>query len=147
MHLDLETYVPYLLGAVYNKMSSSASRAYLARFGVGVIDWRVLSMLAIEQDISASRICQVVGLDKAAVSRSITLLERKGAVAGSNGGGRGNPRTLRLTPDGQVLHDRIFILAKDREARLLTGLSLQERAVLTGLLRRLHANLPLLAES
>lgn len=35
---------------------------------------RVLAMLKVESNISANRICQVIGLDKAAVSRALKQL-------------------------------------------------------------------------
>ena len=43
MKLDLDRYVPGLLLWLSNKMSSSASSLYRARFDLGVADWRVLS--------------------------------------------------------------------------------------------------------
>ena len=43
MKLDLDRYVPGLLLWLSNKMSSSASSLYRARFDLDVADWRVLS--------------------------------------------------------------------------------------------------------
>lgn len=46
--------------------------------------------------------------------------------------------TLRLTPEGQQLHDRIFDVAKERERRLLETLSPQELESLLDMLNRIH---------
>lgn len=73
--LDLERYVPALLTFVSNKLAKGASATYLRMFDVGVTEWRVISMLAVEPNITANRICQVIGFDKALVSRSLQFLK------------------------------------------------------------------------
>lgn len=139
--LDLDRYVPFFLTAISNKWSRSASRLYLREFGVGIIDWRVMSMLAVEPDITANRVSQVIGMDKAAVSRSLHALEGRGLVTGD----AERRRRVRLTPEGRAVHDRIIQVALDRERRLLADLSEPEVELLIGLLRRLHARMPALA--
>ncbi|MEH6367507.1 MAG: MarR family winged helix-turn-helix transcriptional regulator, partial [Pseudomonas marincola] len=79
--LNLERYVPALLTFLTNNMSSGASACYRKHFGIGIVEWRVLAMLAVEDHISANRIVQVIGLDKGAVSRSLQMLEREGFVS------------------------------------------------------------------
>lgn len=140
LRLDLDSYVPYLLAVIYNKMSAAASKQYLTTFHVGIVDWRVISMLKIEPNIRAARICQVIGLDKAAVSRSLHQLEEKGFVATTPAPGRGRQKLVRLTPSGDELHDKIYAVAIDRQAHLLRGLASDEVVQLTALLRKLHAN-------
>jgi DNA-binding MarR family transcriptional regulator len=144
--LDLRSYVPYFLTAISNTWSRTSSRLYLDLFGVGVTEWRVISQLAIEPAIAAQRICEVIGLDKGAVSRSVAAL-----VAGGHVAERGDPRdarrqVLELTASGYALHDRLIALATAREQILLADFSPQERAQLTGFLRRLHARLPQLRD-
>lgn len=144
--LDLGGYLPYFLTAISNTWSRSSSRLYLDLFGVGVTEWRVISQLAIEPAIAAQRICEVIGLDKGAVSRSVTVLVAAGHVAE-----RGDPRdarrqVLELTPSGYDLHDRLIALATAREQILLADFSAEERAQLTLFLRRLHARLPQLRD-
>ncbi len=141
--LDLDHYVPFFLTAISNKWSRSSSRIYLRDFGVGVIDWRVMSMLAVEPDITAQRVCQVIGLDKGAVSRSLQALERQGLIAGN----AERRRKVALTLAGRALHDRIIQVALARERRLLADLTPAEIDVLTGLLRRIYARVPDLGES
>ena len=55
--IDIDNYIPYFLAAVNNALSRGASSRYLTDFGVGVTEWRVLSWLATEPGIPASRIC------------------------------------------------------------------------------------------
>ena len=53
--LDLDRYVPALITFIANKLSRSATVVYQKRFGVNVTEWRILSLLAIEPEISAAR--------------------------------------------------------------------------------------------
>ena len=139
--LDLERYVPGLLTFMANKLSRTATTLYGREFGVNVTEWRILSQLAIEPGIPASRICQVIGLDKAPVSRTLSAMEEAGRVAGSADCDDARRRLMRLTPAGRELHDRIIRVALDREERLLACLSAAERETLIALLNRLHGNL------
>ncbi|MBB3273902.1 DNA-binding MarR family transcriptional regulator [Pseudomonas sp. OG7] len=138
--LDLNRYVPGLLGFIYNKMSAGASACYRKEFGVGIIEWRMLSMLAVEEDITANRIAQVIGLDKAAVSRAVQALIKSEHIATKVNPNDGRSVTLSLTAKGFELHDQIITVALEREKRLLGGLSKKEVETLLDLLRRMHGN-------
>ena len=76
--LDLDRYVPALITFIANKLSRSATVVYQKRFGVNVTEWRILSLLAIEPEISAARICHVIGFDKGPVSRTLAGMESAG---------------------------------------------------------------------
>ena len=45
--LHLERYVPGLLAWLSNKLAGDASKVYRSRFGVGIVEWRILSYLAV----------------------------------------------------------------------------------------------------
>ena len=62
--LDLDRYVPAFITFIANKLSNSATGFYQRNFGVNVTEWRIMSLLAIEPGIPASRICSVIGFDK-----------------------------------------------------------------------------------
>ncbi len=138
--LDAERYVPGLITWLANKLSAGASQLYRKRFGLGVIDWRVLATIGSEGGATGARICQVVGLDKAAVSRSFALMEARGLIVVPKPGGRA--RAAELTEAGWEVHDRILALALARQARLLETLSDAERDLLVGLLHRLLQQVP-----
>lgn len=144
--IDFDHYLPFSLTAIANRIARSASRSYLRRFGVGINEWRILSNLRVWPGITANLICQRSGLDKAAVSRSLKLLEDAGMVSASDEGGDMRRRRLKLTDKGNDLHDRLIAVALEREARLLTGFSEMERAMLLGFVARLHENAKLVQE-
>jgi hypothetical protein len=67
--IDLQRYVPAHLTFVANKLGRGAFRNYLRVFNVGVETWCCLVLLAIQQSITAQEVSQILGMDKAAVSR------------------------------------------------------------------------------
>ncbi|CAI8885791.1 MarR family winged helix-turn-helix transcriptional regulator [Pseudomonas chlororaphis] len=138
-HLNLSRYVPGLLTFLANKLATGASHCYRKHFGIGVVEWRMLSMLAVENHITANRICQVIGLDKSAVSRSLQSLETAGYVSSQVDSVDARRYTVSLTANGQALHDRVLKVALERERRLLSDLSPEEVDVLVNLLGRLHS--------
>ncbi len=140
--LNLAHYVTYFFTVLANKLSSGASRLYLKRFGIGIIEWRVMAMVAIEPDIAPARITQIIGLDKASVSRESRRLEEKGYLAVAEDPSNQRRKLLSLTPLGYELHDRIIQVALERERRLLSDLSPDEVETLVDLLQRTTAKIP-----
>ncbi|MCF4010002.1 MAG: MarR family transcriptional regulator [Paraglaciecola sp.] len=135
--LDLERYLPAIVTYLANKLSSGASVCYRKHFGVGVAEWRLLALLKVEQNITANRMSQVIGLDKAAVSRALqSLLERK-AVTYQKDSNDGRSVLVTLTPEGVLLHDQILDVALQREALLLEDLEPEEINQLITLLQKI----------
>ena len=139
MKLDLETYVPGLLLWLSNRVSSSASSLYNEKFGIGVTEWRVLSYFKIYQWSTASKACELMGLDKGAVSRSIAFMVENEWL-------EFRPQGLRkieyhVTPAGNKLHDAVLRLAMAREEALLDGFNTAECAQLISMLKRMLDNL------
>ena len=139
--LDLARYVPGLLTFLANKLSRGASALYQREFGVNVTEWRIMSQLAIEPGIPASRICQVIGFDKGPVSRSLAVMEGKGILTIEVDQADARRRVITLTENGRALHDRIIGVALERERRLLACLSAAERERLISSLNAVHENL------
>lgn len=139
--LDLERYVPALITFIANKLSRTATQTYQSRFGVNVTEWRIIALLAIEPAISASRICSVIGYDRGPVSRTLASMEKRGLVSITSDPKDARSHRISLTVRGQDIHERIIVVALQREARLLGCLSASERQTLIGLLARVHGNL------
>jgi len=116
------------------------SRRYRRTLDIGVMEWRVLALLAVEAQASPARIGEVAGVDKSVVSRAVTALERKRLVSVTVGQAGGRQTQLSLTSEGQVLHDRGIVGALAAETRMLEGFSDSERAQLVDYLKRLTAN-------
>lgn len=139
--LDLERYVPALLVFISNKLTHGSAPVYRRRFGVGVSEWRVLAMLAVEPRIPAQRICQVIGFDKALVSRVVRQLAARGLASVLPDKRDSRRSFIALTAKGRKLHDRVLAVALERERILLSDLAPGEVDQLIGLLHRLHARI------
>src|SRR5882724_13114885 len=139
--LDLDRYVPAFVTFIANKLSNSATALYQRNFGVNITEWRIMSLLAIEPGIPASRICNVIGFDKGPVSRNLSMLQKRGLVVIRTAPDDGRTHTISLTARGRAIHDKVIVAALERERRLLSCLKKDEREVLIDLLRRLHENL------
>lgn len=139
--LDLERYVPAFVTFIANKLSNSANAFYQGNFGVNVTEWRIMSLLAIEPGIPASRICHVIGFNKGPVSRTLAAMQERGLIAIRIDPEDGRTHSISLTARGHAMHDKIIVVALERERRLLSCLDKNEREVLIDLLRRLHDNL------
>ena len=55
-------------------------------------------------------------------------------------------RSMKLTEKGDELHDRVILVALERETRLLTGFTPLERAQLLSFVTRLDENMPLVQD-
>jgi DNA-binding MarR family transcriptional regulator len=139
--IDLDRYVPAFVTNIANKLSNSATSAYQRNFGVNVTEWRIMTQLALEPGIPASRICQVIGFNKGPISRTLAVMQKRGLVTIRTDPNDGRTHSISLTAKGRGIHDKVIVVALEREKRLLSCLKADEREMLIELLRRLHDNL------
>jgi DNA-binding MarR family transcriptional regulator len=141
--LNLNNYVPALLIWLTNKLSSDASRSYRAWYGLGVTEWRVLAYLGVYENGTAAKICKLIGLDKAATSRSIVTLKERRLIRTKQLKGR--EVELTITESGREKYENILTVALPREEALLNGLSQVERKALISMLHTMLGNLDAVA--
>jgi DNA-binding MarR family transcriptional regulator len=140
--INLERYVPAYLIWIANKLSRGSSQHYLNLFGVGAEVWRCMVLLAIHDTVSAQQVSQIIGMDKASVSRCFKVMAEKKIITLELEPSDGRIRLARLTVHGRHVHDQILGIALAREKELLAVLSASEQETLIQLLKRLHENLP-----
>lgn len=108
---------------------------------VSASEARALIELLVARGIAQGQLAELLGLEKSTVSRLAAGLERKGWIR--RGRDDGNHRYVRLylTPQGQLVADRMWQAWQSRQARILAALSPEERAGLAvglrGLVREL----------
>lgn len=138
--LDIQTYVPYFLASVNSALSRGASKRYLDQFGIGIVEWRVVAMLAIEPRITASRVCEVVAMDKGAASRALTRLQDLGYVDFDAPARDPRKKIWWLNDRGYDLHDDLLTLALERERQLLDGVASDDLEAFLRVMRILRRN-------
>lgn len=137
---EIEEYVPALITWLYHKTAVNASRLYRQRFGVNLAEWRIIAYLGIHGKGTNAEICDYIGLDKAAVSRSILSLKSRAYIATKPRNGR--DIEVCLTPQGLRLGHRILAAALDIEETLMHGISAKDRRALIRTMAAMLRNLP-----
>ncbi|TPE51682.1 MarR family winged helix-turn-helix transcriptional regulator [Amaricoccus solimangrovi] len=139
--LAVDNYPPFLLNVVSNAWQRMTAAIYRTRFDLGIVEWRVISMLAIEPRITANRICEVLRLDKSAVSRALGQLLAKGHVHFEAQPSDPRKRRWWLSMSGRRAHDELLTIALDCEARLIRGVSPDDLEAFLRVTRRMLANM------
>src|SRR5215831_1350141 len=104
---------------------------------VSASEARALIELLSARGIAQGQLAALLGLEKSTVSRLAAGLERKGWLR--RGRDEENQRFMRLylTPEGRVIAGQVWQAWQSRQARLLAGLTAEERAGLAAGLRGL----------
>jgi DNA-binding MarR family transcriptional regulator len=104
---------------------------------VSASEARALIELLAARGIAQGQLAALLGLEKSTVSRLAAGLERKGWLR--RGRDEENQRFMRLylTPEGRVIAAQVWQAWQSRQARILAGLSAEERAGLAAGLRGL----------
>lgn len=140
--LDLDSFLPYRLSVLSNRISQSIARLYAERFGISITEWRVIAVLGRYSGLSANQVAERTAMDKVAVSRTLARLVERGLIVRNTDDDDRRRSVLALSASGKRIHTQIAPLALEMEHKLLTGLSKDERAMLDGLLEKLTQGIP-----
>ena len=135
--LELESFVPYRLSVLSNRVSGAIARQYTERFGVTMAEWRVMAVLGGSPGLSARDLAERTGMDKVQVSRAVTALVKRKRIARKADASDGRVQRLALTPKGEAIYDEIVPVARKLEAEFLAGLDPSDRATLDRILTTL----------
>jgi DNA-binding MarR family transcriptional regulator len=137
--INIDRHATAQINMLANTLMLKSSAAYTKKFGIGMMEWRVISVLSNNPNSSLQVISDILGLDKAAVSRTVKKLEEKKFI--SIGGDKTDKRVyvINLTNSGQQLYEVAADFAIDREKQLLENLTDDEKDQLFRLLKNLRA--------
>jgi len=139
--IDFERGIPFLVSALGNRLSALASHNVREELGIGLMEWRILALLAAENEATPARIGRVAGVDKSVVSRAATSLEQRGLITVNPDPAASRQTRLVMTEQGGQMHDRGIAMSYARNDELLEGFTPEERDQLAALLKRATANL------
>jgi len=137
--LELETFLPYRLSVLSNRVSSRIARSYEKRFGLTIPEWRVMAVLGRFPGLTAAEVAERTAMDKVQVSRAVARLQRAGRIEQRTVDGDRRAKHLSLSASGRIVHGEIVPLAREMEMRLVVALSAAERAQLDQILDKLLA--------
>jgi DNA-binding MarR family transcriptional regulator len=104
---------------------------------VSASEARALIELLSARGIAQGQLAALLGLEKSTVSRLAAGLERKGWLRRGRDGANQRYVRLYLTPEGRAIAAQVWQAWQSRQARILAGLSAEERAGLAAGLRGL----------
>jgi DNA-binding MarR family transcriptional regulator len=137
--LELETFLPYRLSVLSNRVSSRIARSYETRFGLTIPEWRVMAVLGRFPGLTAAEVTERTAMDKVQVSRAVARLMASGRIEQKTVDGDRRARHLFLSAAGRLDHGEIVPLAREMERQLAATLTPAERAQLDGILGKLLA--------
>lgn len=123
------------------KYTRKVSQKLQKDFGIGAMDWRMLVMLTQEPDIPVARATEVLGIDKAAVSRALTRMHKDGMVEFKAPANDPRRKTWSLTSKGKDLHADMLDTALEMQETLLAGSNYLDIKTLNKILHQMLENI------
>ncbi len=136
--LKLETFLPYRLSRLSNRISRGIAAHYSEQFDLSLPAWRVMAIVGENPGISAADVCERTAMDKVAVSRAVKSLVDQGRLRQTFSAGDKRRSALTLTPAGKRVYLDIIPIAKAYEKRIVESLTHEERETLEALIDRLN---------
>ncbi len=140
--VPFDMYIPSLVSILANRLRRAASHHYRTRYGIGMVEWRVVMFLGDHPRATANRISKATDLDKGAISRSLGVLKRKGWITMTRVHSSTRHGVISLSAKGTRHYELIAADAERRHRRLLAGLERDKVEVLRSLLCELIGRIP-----
>ncbi len=135
--LILEDFLPYRLSITSHTVSTNIARVYEKRFGVSIPEWRVIAILGRFPGLSAVEVAERTFLDKVAVSRAVTKLIKNGRIDRQFADADRRRSILKLSEEGQNVHNEIAPLALEFERQLVADISQDDYETFNAILEQL----------
>jgi DNA-binding MarR family transcriptional regulator len=138
--LEMASFLAARVNRLARLLNKPTNRAYLVDFGISMLEWRVLAHLSQISPCLARDLAQRMAIGKAAISRALRRLHKKGFIAIRVSDDDARASILTVLPAGTRMYKSILPAARERQAALLNSLGADEREVLWQALEKLmHA--------
>jgi DNA-binding MarR family transcriptional regulator len=137
--LKLDTFLPYRLSVVSNRVSAAIATAYDRLFALKIPEWRLIAVIAEGQAITQQAVGVATRMDKVTVSRAAQALAERGLIARQPNMGDRRSHLLTLTATGRALYDQVAPKALEMEAAIFEQLDPAERRTLAAMLELIEA--------
>ncbi len=136
--LKLESRFSYQLATLAAMLDRQSVRL-LARHGLNLVEWRILTSIDAKSPCTMTDVLPFVFVDRALVSREITRLHEDGLISVEADPGDGRRKLLFLTRVGKARHDETLIDMLERQKLLAGALTSQERAMFVSIVGKLRS--------
>jgi DNA-binding MarR family transcriptional regulator len=133
-----DEFIAVLITTVAARLSRGSTNFYRTRWDIGMLEWRVLLVLQRTKALNVRGLAAAAGLDKAAVSRTLTVLKDRGLVSVEQMQSRGRAAIASLTPKGEALCADILGASRDRQEQLFEVFPKADAEALSSMLRQLN---------
>ncbi|RTQ31154.1 MarR family transcriptional regulator [Variovorax gossypii] len=134
---DLETFLPFQLSVVANRVSQTVGQSIASRFSLQIPEWRIVVVLGKYGALSALEIAQKTSMDKARVSRAQHRLVDLGLANMHPSAEDRRKVIVSLEEEGLALYRNMVPLAHDTAQRLFAQLTPEEQQVLQTIVQKL----------
>ena len=135
--LQLESFLPYRLSLLSNAVSGAIAAVYGDKFAISMPEWRIMMILAEYPDVSADEVCRRTKIEKSVVSRAAARLLKRHFINREIDEDDRRRSILRLSETGLSVYDEVMPIAKDYEAKLLSGLTAEEMKTFNAMIDKL----------
>lgn len=134
---DLETFLPFQLSVVANRISQTVGQAIATRFSLQIPEWRIVVVLGKYGPLSALEIARKTSMDKARVSRAQHRLADLGLASMRPSPDDRRKVIVSLETEGLALYRDMVPLAHEAAQRLFAPLAPEEQEVLQAITQKL----------
>jgi DNA-binding MarR family transcriptional regulator len=132
-----QEHIAVLLSSVGTRLNRGATAYYRAAWNLSMVEWRLLIVLRNTEFLNVGELSEAADLDKAAVSRSLALLEERKLVSVEQTRTRGRAAIAKLTDEGRKLSEKLLNVSRQREALLFKHFTPADKERLNVLLHQL----------
>lgn len=125
-NLHLEKFLPYRLSYLTNIIGNGLAGLYTDQFGIAHTEWRVMAVLGMCSNVSASFVAEKTAMDKVATSRAINNMIKNKLIDRSFSDDDKRRSELNLSKLGQETYEKIVPLVQEYETKLLAALNQTE---------------------
>ncbi len=138
--VELERIIPYLANRLTFRLNQLLKQD-LKPFGLSIVKWRVLAVLAANQKVTINEIAEYAMLEQPTASRLILRMEADNLIARERDPVDGRVSAISLTELGQQKHRQAQATVSAHTSRAVDGLTEAECEQFTDLLQRMTLNL------
>lgn len=138
--LDFSNTTTVLLDFLTNRVMNDGAKKLRKEADLSVMDFRMLVMLTQEPGCTVAHASKTIGIDKGAISRSLSRLESIDAIRAELHTSDPRRRSWFLTKKGEKLHEQLLPSSLEHLGQLLEGFTCDEVLQLNEFLRRIIRN-------